>query len=348
MRKAPLTFLISMLSVLALMGLSACGQQTDQAASHDSVLASINDENITSSQIDREVLAIKRAYSIQNDDQWNDFLVNQKLSDEELRKNILNGLVNSTLIKQAAEDQNIIVEDADVDQSITALKSNYPDENSWEEALHASGYTEESYREAVKSTLVAQRLQKSLSASIELKPEEFRQFCENTAPNYSGRKSSHILLANDDLEGAKLVLDKLKNGADFASLAEEYSKDFGSAKDGGNVGWDFMSSFVPEYQQALNELDKGEISDIVQSQYGYHIIKCTDTFNLDKSKDISLDEIPLDIQEVFKNTLIDILSAQEFNSYLNTLKDQADITYFDESVKPEEDSSQKQSEELGN
>ncbi|MDE8704020.1 peptidylprolyl isomerase, partial [Adlercreutzia equolifaciens] len=83
--------------------------------------------------------------------------------------------------------------------------------------------------------------------------------------------------SDEDL--AQEVLEKLQSGElDFATAAESYSKDTGSAAVGGNVGWDKLTSFVTEYTTALNELEKGEISGLVTSSYGIHNIQCTDVF----------------------------------------------------------------------
>ena len=83
----------------------------------------------------------------------------------------------------------------------------------------------------------------------------------------------------DDQATAQEVLDKINSGElDFADAAQQYSQDEGSKADGGNVGWDKLTSFVDEYQTALDGLEKDQVSALVTSTYGIHIIKCTDVF----------------------------------------------------------------------
>jgi peptidyl-prolyl cis-trans isomerase C len=83
----------------------------------------------------------------------------------------------------------------------------------------------------------------------------------------------HILVATED--EAKAIEDQLKKGADFAELAKQKSKDPGAA-DGGDLGYFTKDQMVPEFADAAFKLDKGQISDPVQTQFGWHIIKVED------------------------------------------------------------------------
>ena len=75
---------------------------------------------------------------------------------------------------------------------------------------------------------------------------------------------------------AEDVLKQVKGGGDFAKLAEKYSDDPGSAKSGGELGWIGRGRTVPEFEKAAFSLGKGETSDLVQSSYGFHIIRVED------------------------------------------------------------------------
>jgi peptidyl-prolyl cis-trans isomerase C len=83
----------------------------------------------------------------------------------------------------------------------------------------------------------------------------------------------HILVATED--EAKAIEDQLKKGADFAALAKEKSKDPGAA-DGGDLGYFTKDQMVPEFSDAAFKLEKGQISDPVHTQFGWHIIKVED------------------------------------------------------------------------
>ena len=123
---------------------------------------------------------------------------------------------------------------------------------------------------------------------------------EKNKESYDTVTASHILISTQDDSGNELsdkekaaakqkaeeVLQKAKSGEDFAELAKEYSDDSANASSGGNLGDFTAGEMVEEFSNAAFALDKNEISDIVETQYGYHIIKVTDkatTFN--KAKD---------------------------------------------------------------
>ncbi|WP_010283526.1 peptidylprolyl isomerase [Bacillus timonensis] len=114
-------------------------------------------------------------------------------------------------------------------------------------------------------------------------------------------KASHILVqvpqeaTEEQKAEAKKKIDeakkKLDNGEKFEDVAKEYSDD-GSAQNGGDLGWFGKGRMVPEFEEAAFALKEGEVSDIVESQYGYHIIKVTGTVeNFDKKKQEEKDEI---------------------------------------------------------
>ena len=87
-------------------------------------------------------------------------------------------------------------------------------------------------------------------------------------------RARHILVATED--EAKAILAELKKGTDFAELAKEKSKDPGAAAEGGDLGYFTKDQMVPEFAEAAFKLDKGQVSDPVKTQFGWHIIKVED------------------------------------------------------------------------
>jgi peptidyl-prolyl cis-trans isomerase C len=87
-------------------------------------------------------------------------------------------------------------------------------------------------------------------------------------------RARHILVEKED--EAKAALERVKKGEDFAKVAAELSKDPGSGKEGGDLGWFEKGRMVPEFSEAAFKLEKGQVSDIVKTQFGFHIIKVED------------------------------------------------------------------------
>ncbi len=124
-----------------------------------------------------------------------------------------------------------------------------------------------------------------IAAEVEVTEEEVLRYYEENIDLFSSeteRRASHILIATDELDDAAALeraneaLSRINAGEDFAALAAEFSDDPGSAGQGGDLGWSAAGVFVPEFEAALFELERDEISVPVKTQFGYHVIKLTD------------------------------------------------------------------------
>ena len=90
------------------------------------------------------------------------------------------------------------------------------------------------------------------------------------------------------------------------------------------MGWDKLTSFVTEYQDALTALSKGQISGIVETTYGYHIIKCTDYFHVDEKAD-SIDKLPSEIKDAIASSLKSSQVEKDYNAWLESYIDKSDF-----------------------
>ena len=120
----------------------------------------------------------------------------------------------------------------------------------------------------------------------------------------------HILVASET--EAKAVIDLLKNGSDFSKLAQQYSTDTGSGSQGGDLGWFGKGAMVPEFESIAYSLPIGEISEPVQSQFGYHIIQV-----------LGRQELPLSESQLQQNR------ETAFSEWLTTATEEAEITKDD-------------------
>ncbi len=124
--------------------------------------------------------------------------------------------------------------------------------------------------------------QADFAANIEVDDAELEQLYQqetSVLAEQQERRASHILITTDERssdEAKTLITElqtKLNDGEDFAELAKVYSDDSGSAENGGDLGFSEKGAFVPEFDDALFALNEGEISDVVETEFGYHLIR---------------------------------------------------------------------------
>lgn len=138
----------------------------------------------------------------------------------------------------------------------------------FEQYLTQQGQTEESYKKYIRLNLLQE---KALTEGVEVSDEEVAAQYENMKTELNAR---HVLVADE--ETANEVKAKLEGGAEFAAVAKEYSTEPAAAETGGDLGWFTAEKMVKEFSDAAYDLEVNEISEPVQSQFGYHIIEVTD------------------------------------------------------------------------
>lgn len=135
-------------------------------------------------------------------------------------------------------------------------------------------------------------------------------------------KASHILVKDE--AQAKKIIAQLDKGADFADLAKKYSTD-PSAKKGGELGWFNTKQMVPQFSQALSQLEKGSYTkEPVKTRFGWHVIKLEDKRQAEPP---AFDDIKARLERMLKQ--------QKVRDYIQGLKDKADISIKIETNKPE-------------
>lgn len=209
---------------------------------------------------------------------------------EKLERNILESLINQKILLAQAKLDSVTVDESQVESTLDQQIQQRVQQAGGEEALEkylGKKITEirKLYRNNVRKQLLTQKIQSSRFQDIKISRSEVETFFktyEDSLPEVGNSiNMSHILMevkAGDAAyeEARKLavhILDSLKRGGDFAALAKKYSNDPGSAKKGGELGWFNRADFVKEFAEAAVKLEPGEISDIVKTQFGYHIIQ---------------------------------------------------------------------------
>lgn len=315
------------------MGLAACSSANASSDVHltGGVAATVNGTEIPEDEITLAIEGIREEQSLTDEDTWGQWMAQTGYTPESVREEVLDTYINKEVLLQHAADKGVTVDDATVQSYVDDMKANYSnDEARWQQALKAAGMTEDEYRDNIRYSLLYRGVCDSFAAESEPSDEDMLSTAQTYAASYDGAKrSSHILFDADDAETAQQVLDQINAGTiSFEDAAREYSKDTGSAENGGDVGWDKLTTFVTEYQDALDGLEKGQVSGLVTSTYGIHIIKCTDVFTA-PDEVASIDQLPSEFVDSIRTTVLQNNEAQAYSDWLTSCRDSSDVVIND-------------------
>jgi peptidyl-prolyl cis-trans isomerase SurA len=207
-----------------------------------------------------------------------------------LKKQVLNAMIEDKLVyAQATLDSITVSEDeikSRIDYQINLFIQQYGSREKVEEVYGMS--IEKMRRELhddVKKNIMSQRLQEKKFGSVEATRREvedfYNKFKDSLGVIPEKVQIAHIfrnpkatdLMKQKYKEKAQAILDSIKAGADFATMAKKYSEDPGSASQGGDLGFVKRGVFYPEFEAAAFALQPGEISDVIESPVGFHIIQ---------------------------------------------------------------------------
>jgi peptidyl-prolyl cis-trans isomerase C len=240
------------------------------SAADGPVAARVNGSAITAAQVDK--LAQRMAAA-------------QGSSPDAAKPEALQALIDIEVITQQAKVDKIAAPTAEVDQHLNEIKSRYPTPEAFQQALATNHATEAELRsDLTRTTLVQKVLDQHITVSIA--PDAAEQFYKANQEKFQHGaevRVSHILFltppngdSNAVKERAVAALARVKKGEDFGKLAKELSDDPDSKDKGGDIGFIPHEGAIKEFADAAFALKPGEVSDVVETKYGYHIIKVTD------------------------------------------------------------------------
>jgi peptidyl-prolyl cis-trans isomerase SurA len=298
----------------------------------DKVAVKINTEIVTLSLVEERAALLRQKYARSP----------VVIPEEELLKEALNLIVDERLMLQEAKKLGFIVEEGSIDAAMKDIaQKNGLQEEQLEQMLEREGRSLSSYRNHIRDQIIVSKITRfEISNRVKVSDKEVNQYYRAHQKEFweDGRvRARHILFiakrssseANrkSKLQQAKKVLTMIRKGKDFAELAMEYSEDV-SASDGGDVGYVVRGKMVREFEEAVFGLKPGQISGIVETEYGYHIIKVEEV--------ISGNTLTLkDAKERVTNVLTMKKQKQVYEDWMGELKKSAfiEVSLFAESEK---------------
>lgn len=207
---------------------------------------------------------------------------------EELKNNYGEQVLETMIITKILENEYKITEE-DIEFATASLKHEMGQQfQMWLLQNGIQSEDSDEFRELIHQFTLMDKLQFD---GIDVTDEEIQEMYEDMIEDREIEiRASHILFKFDEdvdkdelLEQAEDILARLKNGEDFEELAKEYSDD-SSAESGGDIGFFKKGAMVQEFEDTAYSLEVDEISEIIESEYGYHIIKLTDVKSLEESE----------------------------------------------------------------
>jgi parvulin-like peptidyl-prolyl isomerase len=203
-----------------------------------------------------------------------------------LKKEALDQLIDRELLWQDARSKGLVAPAKEVDAAMAIFREKIPDPVRRRNALDAAGFTEESYAEHVKGELSIRRLvEKDIAPKVKVTKADVHAFYEGHLDRFTEPaqvRARHVLVkVAPDADAERkaeargridAVLAAAKGGADFADLARSHSEDETAAQ-GGDLGWFSRGRMVPPFEAAAFALEPGGTSDVVETQFGLHVIR---------------------------------------------------------------------------
>ena len=249
----------------------------------------------------------------------------------EILRKILDDLVTYTMLKQEATARNIVVADAEIDQQLAVMKQEARTEAAFAKALADRKMTMERLRSDAKTQLAISKMMSAQVASATPATDaDAKTFYEKNPDKFKRGESvraSHILIRvsekapEEEKQKARAridaVLKRARSGEDFAVLAREHSQD-GSAAQGGDLNYFVKGRMVQPFDQVAFSLKNNEISDVVTTEFGYHIIKVVDH---KPAGPVPFDEVSDNI----KQYLSEQKKQETAKSFIDSIKQKAKI-----------------------
>jgi peptidyl-prolyl cis-trans isomerase C len=281
------------------------------------VLARVNGEAVTRADFDRAVQMLEgRAGGPVPPEQR-----------DEVFRGVLDQIVGYKVLLQESRARNIAVTDSDVDARIAQIRGQFPSEEAFTQTLAQRKLTLEQVKaDARQDMTISKLIEAEIASKVAVTPEQVNDFYAKNPEQFKqgdSVRASHILIsvpkgadaaAKAQARGkADDVLKEVKAGKDFAALAKEHSADPGSAANGGDLGFFQQGQMVGPFNDAAFTLTPGATSDLVETEFGFHIIRVIEK---KAGRTIPLEEVKPQVEQYLER----LNRQQQTDAFVNGLK----------------------------
>ena len=269
MRNLRLVFVLA-----ALLALVAAGCGGGDGPVPPGAAAVVDGEEISKSQVDHLLDQAKRQYRRSG----RKFPTPGTDAYQQLRIQAVQYVVNQKQLEQKAEDLEIEVGEKEIKKRTgdLAVRCCQGDQKQFDKLLTQYGMTHDDLEQQIRTTLVAEKIQKEITKDVKVSDEEIEKYYKSHKSQYrqqESRRVRHILVKSNQRALAKTLYSRLAGGADFAKLAKRYSIDPSAKTSGGEFTVTKGGAFDPKFTNAAFALRTGQVSQPLKTQFGWHLIE---------------------------------------------------------------------------
>ncbi|WP_040397141.1 peptidylprolyl isomerase [Anaerococcus senegalensis] len=252
-------------------------------------------------------------------------------SQQQLKPSIVQMLVQDKLIADDMKKNNVKVDDKELDDKFLQYIQQFGGQEKFDKMLEDYNMSSDKFKETIKKDQIYQKHRDWFEKKHPVSDKDAKKYFDQHKETLAQVKASHILVADENT--ANEVKKKIDDGADFAELAKEYSKDTANSNKGGDLGYFTKDKMVKEFADKAFSMKKGEVSEPVKTSYGYHIIK------VDDKKDTA---------DSLKDDISKALNDKKYSDYLTKLFNKANVVTEDGPQKKDPKKDTKTTEPINN
>ena len=255
-----------------------------------------------------------------------------KDNDDKIKQEVISYMIDNEVVYQQAQKEKIKVTDDEVNQKYSQIEKMLDTNQEYKKLLDDAGVDEDYLKETIKKDLAVQKYRENYEQDLKVTDKEVEKYYKEHKDDFKEEsvEAYHILVSTlddnnkpvDDSKKEELkskaesLLKEIKNGGDFEKIAKENSDDKSSGKKGGYLGYFTKDSKNTQFTKEAFKLEKGQVSNVFETPFGYEIVKVTNKKTEQKSLEDSREEI------------VNRILADKYLDQVNSLREKSDVQRF--------------------
>lgn len=255
-----------------------------------------------------------------------------KDNDDKIKQEVISYMIDNEVVYQQAQKEKIKVTDDEVNQKYSQIEKMLDTNQEYKKLLDDAGVDEDYLKETIKKDLAVQKYRENFEQDLKVTDKEVEKYYKEHKDDFKEEsvEAYHILVSTlddnnkpvDDSKKEELkskaesLLKEINNGGDFEKIAKENSDDKSSGKKGGYLGYFTKDSKNAQFTKEAFKLEKGQVSNVFETPFGYEIVKVTNKKTEQKSLEDSREEI------------VNRILADKYLDQVNSLREKSDVQRF--------------------